>query len=185
MSTAPAPARHTPAPAAHTAGADGALSLEARLAAADAAMTVRLDHAHLQHDVRTAHLSSDPLDLADVITTVPDALPALPVPAAAPATYRTPVAALLEAAQHRMETGGWCAGSLVDTSGAVCMMGAVRTSAHGDRGLEADALAIVREALHRRFGHDDVPGFNDAHAHGAAPARMLGEAAVLADARGL
>jgi hypothetical protein len=182
MTTAPAPARPAPAPAAPRAGTAG-LDLETRLAAVDAAMTVRLDLAHLQHDVRTAHLTGDPLDLADVITTAPPALPG--APAAAPTTYRTPVADLLARAQHRMETGGWCSGTLVDDAGAVCMMGAVRTVARGDRGLEADALAVLREALHRRFGSDDVSGINDAHGSGRTPVRMLGEAAGLADARGL
>ncbi|WSQ14875.1 hypothetical protein OG604_48145 [Streptomyces sp. NBC_01231] len=164
------------------------LGLEARLAAVEAAMTVRLDEAAVAYEVRTAHISTTPVDLADVIT-VPSALPDWQTaPATPPATYRTPVAALLDRAQHRMTVGGWCSGALTDPNGAVCMMGAIRAEAAGDRGLEADALSILRDALQRRFGSDSdgisVPDFNDAHGSGRQPARMLGEAASLADARG-
>ncbi|MFE2587307.1 hypothetical protein [Streptomyces sp. NPDC059378] len=187
MSAIPAPARPAPAPAAHReAGPGEPLSLEARLAAIDAAMTVRLDEAAVAHEVRTAHIHIDPVDLTDVVT-VPDSLRGPHVsPPAPPATYRTPVAALLERAQHRMTVGGWCSGALTDASGATCMMGAVRAEAGGSHSLEADALAVLRDALHRRFGGDiSVPDFNDAHGTGRIPARMLGEAASLADARGL
>ncbi|MFJ4633578.1 hypothetical protein [Streptomyces sp. NPDC088847] len=185
MFTAPAPTRHAPAPAAPAVvGSGDGLSLDARLAAIDAAMTVRLEIAAVAHEVRTAHITTDPVDLADVVT-VPDALPHT-TPAPPTTTYRTPVAALLERAQHRMATGGWCAGTLTDESGAVCMMGAIRAEAGGNDGLESSALTVVRDALTRRFGGDiSVPDFNDAHGNGRTPGRMLGEAASLADARGL
>ncbi|MPY37849.1 hypothetical protein FNH09_43565 [Streptomyces adustus] len=149
-------------------------------------MTVRLDEAAVAYEVRTAHIHTDPVSLTDVVT-VPDALPDThTTPAASPATYRTPVAALLERAQHRMTVGGWCSGALTDASGATCMMGAIRAEAGGSHNLEADALAVLRDALNRRFGGDiSVPDFNDAHGSGRVPARMLGEAASLADARQL
>lgn len=187
MSTTPAPASHAPAPADQpSTGPDTTLSLDARLAATEAAMTLRLEEAAVAHEVRTAHLSTDPVDLADVIT-VPDALPRLP--ATTPHPYPSRAAAVLARAQHRMETNGWCAGALTDASGATCMMGAIRAEAGGDRSLEADALAILREALARRVGtHPDdisVPDVNDRQGNGRFPARMLGEAAHLADARGL
>ncbi|MFJ9635029.1 hypothetical protein ACIRU8_45790 [Streptomyces sp. NPDC101175] len=182
LQTRPRQDQTTPAPRADRRG-DG-LSLDARLAAVDAAMTVRLEIAAVAHEVRTAHIDTVPVDLADVVT-VPDTLPHT-TPAPPPTTYRTPVAALLERAQHRMTSGGWCAGALTDESGAVCMMGAIRAEAGGNDALESSALAVVREALTRRFGGDiSVPDFNDAHGSGRIPGRMLGEAASVADARGL
>ncbi|UXY24988.1 hypothetical protein N8I84_41900 (plasmid) [Streptomyces cynarae] len=161
------------------------LSLEARLAAVDAAMSVRLDEAAVAYEVRTAHIPTEPVDVADVVT-VP--LPLTPtLTPSAPQTYSTPVAALLERAHRRMEADGWCAGALVDDDGAVCLLGAIRAEAAGDRGLEADAARVVLEAIHRRFGDDieSVPAFNDAFGSGRTPLRMLDEAASLADAKGL
>ncbi|MEV5049354.1 hypothetical protein AB0N20_33390 [Streptomyces griseoincarnatus] len=162
--------------------APGALSLDARLAAVEAAMTVRLEEAAVAHEVRTAYIGTTPADLGDVV-----AVPLTPVPQAPPQTYTTPVAALLERAQHRMETGGWCAGTAVDEDGAVCMIGAIRKEAGGDRSLEADAAAVVLDAIRRRFGDhiESVPAFNDAHDTGRIPLRMLDQAASLADARGV
>ncbi|MFZ4184511.1 DUF6197 family protein [Streptomyces pseudogriseolus] len=163
--------------------APGALSLDARLAATEAAMTVRLDEAAVAHEVRTAHLSTEPVDLADVIT-VPLTPTLQPQPQQLPAT---PVAALLERARARMEADGWCAGALTDERGAVCLLGAIRKEADGNRGLEADAASVVLDAIRRRFGDhvDSVPSFNDAHGTGRIPLRMLDQAASLADARGL
>ncbi len=164
-----------PAPAA-------ALSLEARLAAVEAAMTVRLEEAAVAHEVRTAHIHTDTADLGDVIT-----VPLTPAPTAPPQTYTSPVAALLERARHRMETRGWCAGAAADEHGAVCIIGAIRAEAGGNRDLEADAARTVLDAIRRRFGDhiDSVPTFNDGFGSGRTPARMLGEAAMMADARGL
>lgn len=168
-------------PAAPTA-APFSLSLDARLAAVEAAMTVRLDEAAVAHEVRTAHIHTDPIHLADVIT-VP-LTPVLQAPRQLPAT---PVAGLLERAHARMEADGWCAGALTDESGAVCLLGAIRKEAGGDRDLEADAAAVVLDAIRRRFGDHvaSVPAFNDAHGTGRTPLRILGEAVAMADARGV
>ncbi|MGA5284812.1 DUF6197 family protein [Streptomyces griseoincarnatus] len=163
--------------------APSALSLDARLAAAEAAMTVRLDEAAVAHEVRTAHINTQPVDLTDVIT-VPLTPTLQPQPQQLPAT---PVAALLERARVRMEADGWCAGALTDESGAVCLLGAIRKEADGDRGLEADAASVVLDAIRRRFGDhvESVPSFNDAHGTGRIPLCMLDQAVSLADARGL
>jgi hypothetical protein len=181
MAASPHPAPAVQAdPRARTTLANG-LSLEARLAAVEAAMTVRLDEAAVAHEVRTAHIDTKPVDLDDVIRVpLTPTLQPQPLPA-------TPVAALLERARARMETDGWCAGALTDESGAVCLLGAIRKEADGDRGLEADAASVVLDAIRRRFGDDvdSVPSFNDAHASGRLPVRMLGEAASMADAKGL
>jgi hypothetical protein len=159
-----------------------ALSLEARLAVVEAAMTVRLEEAAVAHEVRTAHIHTDTVDLGDVLT-----VPLTPAPTAPPRSYTSPVAALLERARHRMETRGWCAGAAADEHGAVCMIGAIRAEAGGNRDLETDAAAVVLDAIRRRFGDhiDSVPAFNDAHGTGRIPLRMLDQAASLADARGL
>ncbi|MFF0674240.1 hypothetical protein ACFYVE_39255 [Streptomyces tendae] len=176
--TAPAAPALQPSPAASPAAGDG-LTLEARLAAVEAAMSVRLDEAAVAHEVRTAHIDTTPIDLADVITVPLTLQPSTP-------QLGTPVAALLERARARMETDGWCAGALSDESGAVCLLGAIRKEAGGDRGLEADAASVVLDAIHRRFGHHvgSVPEFNDSWGSGHTPARMLGEAASMADAQG-
>ncbi|WP_406190577.1 hypothetical protein OG331_51225 [Streptomyces sp. NBC_01017] len=67
------------------------------------------------------------------------------------------------------------------------MLGAIRAEARGDSGLEADAAAVLLDAIRRRFGADvdSVPSFNDAHGSGRVPLRMVDQAAGLADARGL
>lgn len=180
LHTAPAPQADPTPPAAAPAAGDR-LSLDARLAAVEAAMTVKLDEAAIAHEVRTAHIPTEPVDLADVVTGPLDTGPAqLPEP------YPTPVAALLQRAHYRLLTGGWCKDVLVDEDGARCMLGAIRIEAGGDRGLEADAAAVLLDAIRRRFGDvDSVPSFNDAHGSGRVPARMLTEAASMADAKGL
>ncbi|MFF5859895.1 hypothetical protein ACFY8B_30480 [Streptomyces sp. NPDC012751] len=158
------------------------LTLDERLTLTNAVMTARLDEAAVAYEVNTAHIDLEPVDLADVITgpvdTGPDPLPE---------PYPTPVAALLQRAHHRLLTGGWCAGALLDEDGAHCMLGAIRIEASGDRGLEAAAASVLLEAIRRQFGNsvDTVPSFNDAHASGRVPVRMVDRAAGLADARGL
>jgi hypothetical protein len=169
-----APATAAPAPAA-------ALSLEERLVFINAAMSVRLDEAKLAYEVNTAHIETEPVDLADVVT-----VPLTPTLQPPPNPYPTPVAAVLQRAHHRLLTGGWCSGALVDEDGARCMLGAIRIEARGDRGLEADAAAVLLDAIRRQFGDvDSVPSFNDAHGSGRVPLRMVDQAAGLADTRGL
>lgn len=163
-STPTRPSRPSPAP-----------SLEARLAAAEAEMNVRLDEAAVAYEVNTAHIATG-VDLDEVITT--------PV---APEPYRTPVAALLQRAHHRLTTGGWCAGAFADEQGARCLWGAIRAEAGGDAASEADAVSLLLDTIRRAFGSavDSVPSFNDAFATDRTPLRMLERAAQLADARGL
>ncbi|MET9187718.1 MULTISPECIES: hypothetical protein [Streptomyces] len=179
--TEPAAPAVQPSPATAPAPGDG-LSLEARFAAVEALMSVRLDEAAVAHEVRTAHIDTTPVDLADVIT-----VPLTPTLQPGTPATGTPVAALLERARARMESDGWCTGALSDESGAVCLLGAIRKEAGGDRGLEADAASVVLDAIRRRFGDhvDSVPEFNDSWGSGHTPTRMLGEAASVADAQGL
>ncbi|MDX3170257.1 hypothetical protein PV736_36920 [Streptomyces scabiei] len=158
------------------------LSLEERMAFINAAMSVRLDEAKVAYEVNTAHIDTEPVDLADVVT-----VPLTPTLQPPPQSYPTPVAALLQRAHHRLLTGGWCKDVLVDEDGARCMLGAIRIEARGDSGLEASAASVVLDAIRRKFGDDvdSVPSFNDAHGSGRVPMRMLDQAAGLADARGL
>ncbi|WP_046248572.1 DUF6197 family protein [Streptomyces sp. MBT28] len=185
LHAAPAARALQPPPAADPAAAGG-LSLEARLTAVEAAMSVRLDEAAVAYEVNTAHIDTEPVDLAHVIT-VPLTPTLQPPPQPSTPQPGTPVAALLERARARMEADGWCAGALRDESGSVCLLGAIRKEAGGDRGLEADAASVVLDTIRRRFGDhvDSVPSFNDAHGCGRIPLRMLGEAASMADAKGL
>ncbi|MEJ8632005.1 DUF6197 family protein [Streptomyces sp. MS2.AVA.5] len=158
------------------------LSLEERLTLTDVAMTARLAEAAVAYEVNTAHIETEPVDLADVVT-----VPLTPTLQPAPEPYPTPVAALLQRAHHRLLTSGWCSGALVDEDGARCMLGAIRIEARGDSSLEADAAAVLLDALRRTFGDgvDSVPSFNDAHGSGRTPVRMVDQAAGLADARGI
>ncbi|MDX3490958.1 hypothetical protein [Streptomyces sp. ID05-18] len=169
-----------PQPTATSPVSNSELSLEARLAATDAAMTIRLEEAAVAHEVRTAHIPTDPIDLGDVLT-----LPLTPA-LQPPSPYRTPVAALLQRAHHRLLTGGWCAGALVDTEGARCLYGAIHIEARGDQSLESRGLEVLMDAIRRKFTDvDSVPSFNDGFASGRIPMRMLDQAAGLANARGL
>ncbi|MEG9551393.1 hypothetical protein V5N34_25320 [Streptomyces baarnensis] len=157
------------------------LSLEERMAFVNAAMSVRLDEAKIAYEVNTAHIATEPVDL-DEAGTVP-LTPTLQPP---PTPYPTPVAALLQRAHHRLLTGGWCTGALVDAEGARCLYGAIRIEARGDQSLQSRGLEVLMDAIRRQFGEiDSVPSFNDGFASGRIPMRMLDQAAGLADARGL
>ncbi|MFD5814743.1 hypothetical protein [Streptomyces sp. NPDC127038] len=165
-----------------TISAAAPLSLEERLALVNTAMSERLNEAAVAYEVNTAHIDTQPLDLADIVTGPIDT-----GPARLPDLYATPVAAVLQRAHQRLVTGGWCSGALVDADGARCMLGAIRIEAGGDRRLEADAASVLLDTIRRHFGDDvdSVPSFNDAHGNGRVPLRMLGQAAGLADARSL
>ncbi|MER6393926.1 hypothetical protein ABT236_36440 [Streptomyces sp. NPDC001523] len=171
---------HAPPIPARTSAPPAELSLEARMAATDAAMTVRLEEAAVAYEVNTAHIDTEPLDLADVL-----AIPLTPT-LQPPTPYATPVAALLQRAHQRMITGGWCAGSLTNDLGATCLWGSITKEAAGPD-LEQAALGVLMDVIRRAFGAhiDSVPAFNDSCRDGRIPLRMLDRAATLADTRGL
>lgn len=161
------------------------LSLDERLALVNVEMTLRLDEAAVAHEVNTAHIDTEPVDLTNVLTG-----PLHPQPTLLPAPYPTPVAALLQRAHHRLLTGGWCAGSYQDEDGALCLFGAIRHEAHRDLAREMDAVSVLMDTIRRQFGagrFNSVPSFNDHHrgSDGHVPIRTLGQAADLADTRGL
>ncbi|MGW2841840.1 DUF6197 family protein [Streptomyces sp. NPDC001493] len=160
------------------------LSLDERLALINTEMTLRLDEAAVAHEVNTAHISTEHVNLADTVT-----VPLTPTLQPPPTPYPTPVAALLQRAHHRLLTGGWCAGAYQDEDGALCLFGAIRVESRRDLGLEMNAVAVVMDAIRRQFGdrYDSVPSFNDSFkgTDGRVPVRTLGQAADLADTRGL
>ncbi|WP_327425673.1 hypothetical protein OG612_42645 (plasmid) [Streptomyces sp. NBC_01527] len=167
-----------PAPRTRATAPPTELSLEERLEFINAAMTVRPAEAAVAYEVNTAHIPTEPVDLGDVVT-----LPLTPT-LQPPHAYPTPVAALLQRAHHRLLTGGWCTGALVDAQDARCLYGAIHAEAHGDQSLESRGLEILMDAIRRKFGDvDSMPSFNDAFASGRIPMRMLDQAAGLADAR--
>ncbi|MEU9031475.1 hypothetical protein AB0D46_28960 [Streptomyces sp. NPDC048383] len=158
-----------------------ALSLEERMVFVNVAMSLRLDEAKVAYEVNTAHIDTEPVDLADVLT-----IPLTPT-LQPPTPYPTPVAALLQRAHHRLLTGGWCSGALVDTEGARCLYGAIHIEARGDQSLESRCLEVLMDAIRRQFGNgvESVPSFNDGFSSARIPMRMLDQAADLANARGL
>ncbi|MFF9011190.1 hypothetical protein ACF087_36135 [Streptomyces goshikiensis] len=172
---------HAPPIPARTSAPPAELSLEARMAATDAVMTIRLEEAAVAYEVNTAHIGTVPVDLGDVVT-----LPLTPTLQPPPTPYPTPVAALLQRAHHQLLTGGWCSGALVDAEGARCLYGAIHIEARGDQNLESGGMEVLMGAIRRKFtGVDSVPSFNDGFANGRIPMRMLDQAVGLADARGL
>ena len=152
------------------------LDLDARLALADAAMTLRLDQAAVAFEVNTAHIPAEPFDLTT-------ALPLTPTIAPTAAPYSTPIAACLQRARTRLQAG-WCTGALRGEQGAVCVAGAIRAAATS-RGQADDACAVLLEAIQREFTAETVPSWNDNQTSAAAPMRLLGQAADLAASRGI
>ncbi|MBI0319674.1 DUF6197 family protein, partial [Streptomyces javensis] len=100
--------------------------------------------------------------------------------------YPTPVAALLQRAHHRLLTGGWCSGAMVNEDGAVCLYGSIHAEASGDQVLENRALEILLEAIRRRFPDAaSVPVFNDRWKQPRIPLLLIKQAADLAHVRDL
>jgi hypothetical protein len=156
--------------------------LEARMAAVKKDMDARLALAAVAYEVNAAHIDTAPVDWSRIGAPM---APGAPLPA--PDPYATPIAALLHRASLRLREVGWCAGALRDEDGSLCSQGAIRMETGGDRRLEAQALEVLLEAIRRRFGPhvESVPTFNDAWAGGREPTRMMEQACVLADARGI
>lgn len=136
--------------------APAALDLDARLALVGAGMTVRLDEAAVAFEVNTAHLPG-----ADPVLHIAETAPVPLTPVAAPSPYRTPIADLLNRARHRIETDGWCRDNLVDESGAVCPIRAIRLEAAGDRRLADDACVYLLDRIQADFTWaETIPSWN-------------------------
>ncbi|MEU0436222.1 hypothetical protein ABZ153_32250 [Streptomyces sp. NPDC006290] len=152
------------------------------MAAVKEDMDARLALAAVAYEVNTAHIETTPVDWSHIAAPL---APTAPLPT--PGPYATPIAALLHRASLRLQEGGWCAGALMDEEGSLCSQGAIRLESGGDRRLEAQSLEVLLEAIRRRFGPhvESVPAFNDAWANGREPTRMMEQASILADARGI
>jgi hypothetical protein len=170
----------TRAPAAQ---ATPALSLEARMAAVEAALTLRLEQALVQLAVDSEHAEMIPA-LAEFSSEALTAYAASTRPL--PDLYPTPVAAVLQLAARRLESGGWCRGATVDADGARCLYGAIQGEAGRSTALETDALEVLLEVIRREFDPEaaSVPAFNDSRLGGPrAAVRLLESAAYLAHTR--
>lgn len=142
----------------------GQLDLEARMAMADAAMTVRLDEAVLAHAVNTAHLPGPTVEL-----------PHLPVDTQ-PDVEQNPVAALLKRAKERILRDGWCRDAAHNNGGGMCLVEAIRAEARTHRD-EGEARILLRRAL---GGGDPIPEQNRRLTNTAHAAAVLDTAAAMA-----
>jgi len=157
------------------------LDLDARLALADAAMSVRLDEAAAQFAIRTAHIDTNaPAALTDVVPLTP-----ILTPHACP--YNTRIAAVLWQAARHIETHGWHQGDLRDDQAeARCILGAIQIEARGDRGLTSSAASLLLDAIQRDFPDaKTVPSWNDAQTSPAPVLLYLDRTAQHAADRGL
>ncbi|MFJ7998988.1 hypothetical protein ACIQ7D_17830 [Streptomyces sp. NPDC096310] len=126
------------------------LDLDTRLALAETAMTVRLDHALLAYAVNTAHLPDAPL--AEPIA------PALPPAVIVPAIR--PLGSVFLDALRIIDTRGWTRSTLRDDTGAVCVVGALRAAA--TRRQADDACVLLLDVIRQRYQAETVPSWNDA-----------------------
>lgn len=159
--------------------APAVLDLDARLALADAVMSVRLDQAAVAFEVNTAHLSA-----VEPVPHIAESSPLPLTPALSP--YSTPLASLLHQARARLETDGWCRDALFDESGAICPIRAIRLEAHGNRRLADDACVLLLDIIRRHFPDaETIPSWNAAQTSAAPVLLQLDRAAHHAHTRGL
>lgn len=152
---------------ARTTAAPVELDLDARLAAVDAAMTLRLDEAAVGWEVNTAHLPGVAVEHLPVDTP--------------PAEDTTPVDALLRRAQQRILRDGWARTGARNNTGGRCLLEVLHAEArsHAD---ESEARILLRRAL---GGSDPVPEQNRRLRNASQAAAVLGAAAALAERSGL
>jgi hypothetical protein len=135
------------------------LTLDDRLALTHLAMDERLNRASAAYAVDTAHI---PLDAPELL---------------APATL-TPVAAVLQEAHRLIADRGWSRRWLTDQTGALCLIGAIRTAAGGEGALEDEACDTLLDAIRRQQPDaQSIGGWNDGQAKPASVLRMLDQAA--------
>lgn len=145
------------------------VDIDTRLAIADAAMNVRLDHAQLAFDVNTAHLPTPVID--------PPETPILPALAPQTAPTSSPLAAVYLGAIQVIRERGWTRGNLRDEQGAVCAVQAIRYAA-STAGQADDACAHLLDVIQQEFTDAaTVPAWNDQQSSAAPVIRILGTAA--------
>lgn len=144
------------------------LDLDARMAAVDAAMAIRLEGAALAHAVDARHPETV-LDYADIIRL-------------APADTGTPVAALLQRAQQRiLQPGGWSRTTGTSRRGGNCLEYALIAEARNGRE-EQEARILLRQAI---GSGDPITETNRRLTGPAQAGQLLGQAAALASSRNL
>jgi hypothetical protein len=145
------------------------VDLDTRLAIADAAMTVRLEHAQLAFEVNTAHLPTPAVDYV---------APILPTLEPTPAPAVSPLAAVYLGAIQILQERGWTRGHLREGS-AVCAVGAIQAAAGpANRPLADDACAHLLDVIQVEFADaPTVPSWNDQQTSVAPVIRILGTAA--------
>ncbi|MFJ1647985.1 hypothetical protein [Streptomyces sp. NPDC088258] len=126
------------------------LDLDTRLALADAAMNVRLDHAQLTFAVNTAHLPDTPVKQLAPRT----------APPYGPAPVAGALASIFLDALRIIDTRGWTRSTLRDNNGAVCAYGALRAAATS-RHQADDACVLLLDVIQQRYQADTVPSWND------------------------
>lgn len=144
------------------------VDLDTRLAIAEVAMTLRLEKAQLAFDVNTAHLPNSPV--VDLTVVDLQAVDPAPAPAA------SPLAAVYLAAIDIIRERGWTRGALREGE-AVCVVGAIRAAAAGNRGLADDACTHLLEVIQTQFTAETVPSWNDAQTSADTVIRILTAAA--------
>ncbi|MEU9415181.1 hypothetical protein [Streptomyces sp. NPDC048272] len=139
-----------------------ALTLDGRLALTHLTMDERLEQASAGWAVDTAHI---PLDAPELL---------------APAML-SPVAAVLQEARRLIADRGWCRRWLTDQTGALCLIGAIRTAAGGEGPLADQAEAVLLQVT----GADSIAGWNGAQLGAAPVLAALERATRHADKRGI
>lgn len=138
------------------------LDLDARLAAVDAAMTVRLELAALAHNIDARHAETV-LDYPDIVRP-------------APVETDRPVAALLRRAQQRiLRPGGWSRDTGTNSNGGNCLEYALQAEARNGRD-EQEARILLRQVI----GSGDPITHTNRGLTQAQAGQLLGQAAALA-----
>lgn len=144
-----------------------ALDLDARLAAIDATMTVRLEEAALAHTVDSRRPETV-LDYADIVRLTPT-------------TSGNPVAALLQRAQQRIvRPGAWSRDTGTNRRGGMCLEYALIAEAR-DGHEEQEARILLRAAI----GSGDPITHVNRSLTQAQAGQLLNQAAELAATKGV
>lgn len=129
-----------------------------------------------------ARINSQPFNLADVIR-----IPVEATPPASPASspYSTPIAATLHRARIRLETDGWCRDNLVDESGAICPIRAIRLEA-ASRAQADDACILLLDVIQQHFADaETIPSWNSEQTSPAPVLLQFDRATQTAHTRGI
>lgn len=158
------------------------LDLDTRLALTEAAMTLRLETAAVAHEVNTAHIPTEHVDIT----------PPRGNNSPAPARQPGPIARVLTAAISVLDTRGWApTGPTCRTSdGRLCLLGAIRVAAGNSPDETGDLLvgraaSFLLDTIRQAQPAATLPSWNDSQTDGRTPMRLLRTAAHNATALGI